>query len=69
MKTGSKVVCNYSRGYDLTEGKEYTLLDYEPQFYENDNHAGFTWPATVILKDDGGDTIQCHAMRFTLKDS
>ena len=69
FKVGEVVVCRGSRGYQLTVGKEYTILDYQPKYYDSDSAAGFTWPAYIGLLDDYGVYVQCHAHRFTYPES
>lgn len=68
MQTGDVVVCVGSRGYCLTTGKEYTVLDYQPAWYDSSAAAGFKWPAYVIVEDDFGVRVHCHASRFKPKD-
>ena len=63
---GDQVICTGSRGYDFTTGKVYTVLKYEPQYYDADTPSGFTWPAYVKVKDDSGLEVFCHAHRFKL---
>ena len=67
MKAGDTVVCRSASGYLFTEGKEYTILRYEPEFYDQDTPSGFTWPAYVHVMDDRGREVMCHAHRFILK--
>jgi len=64
MKIGDIVVCRDPRGYAFTEGKEYTVLAYEPKFFDKDTPSGFTWPAYVEVMDDYGRRVHCHANRF-----
>lgn len=60
FKPGDTVRCVGPRGYMFTMGKDYTVVKYEPKF------AGlnFTWPAYVVVKDDYGKLVHCHAWRF-----
>lgn len=67
MKEGDIVVCHASRGYQFTEGKEYTVLEYAPEYYDNTSSSGFTWPAYVTVMDDWGRNATAHAHRFTIK--
>lgn len=64
MKTGDIVVCRDSRSYAFTENKEYTVVNYLPP----DCQETFIWPASVVVTDDYGRTVQCHANRFILKE-
>ena len=67
MQPGDIVVCRAPRGYAFTEGKEYTVVSYEPEFA--DNNVGFTWPAYVEVVDDYGRHVHCHASRFIPKEN
>lgn len=62
---GQAVVCVRGHGYLLTEGKEYTVLRYEPSCPEP--AARYTWPAYVHFIDDTGKKCICHAYRFRPK--
>lgn len=65
MKTGDKVICRGSRGYDFTTGKEYVILEFIDRTpMEN----GFVFPEYVVVTDDCGKQVHCHAHRFVLKD-
>lgn len=64
MKAGDTVICTGSRGYAFTTGKEYAVQEYEPAWFDTDAAAGFTWPAYVIVIDDDGRKVHCHASRF-----
>lgn len=61
MNVGDKIKCRAPRGYDLTMGKEYEVIKYEPEAHD----INFTWPAYVHVKDDIGEVCVCHAHRFT----
>ena len=61
MNTGDLVVCRGSRGYHLTTGNRYTVVEYQPEVRD----PTFTWPAYVMVKDNYGDPVWCHAHRFT----
>lgn len=39
MNAGDRVVCHASRGYSLTTGKVYVVVDYQP----SDRTEWFTW--------------------------
>ncbi len=60
MQTGDVVTCRASRGYCLTTGKEYRVLEYQPEAHD----INFTWPAYVKVQDDYGKEVWCHACRF-----
>lgn len=48
------------RGYPITLGKHYTVLEYIPA-----NHCdGFTFPPYVKFVDDDGNVREAHASRF-----
>lgn len=66
MKAGDVVTCQNPSGYQFTEGKEYTILKFEPRCREEGQ--GFTWPAYVHVIDDRGEKAVAHASRFTLKE-
>ena len=61
---GDQAICTGSRGYDLTTGKVYTILKYEPSYHDCNGVSGFTWPAYVKVTDDYGKIVHCHAHRF-----
>lgn len=67
MKPGDTIICRGNYGYQLTQSKEYTVLRYEAS--EVSNLPGFTWPAYVIVEDDIGNKVHCHASRFIPKES
>lgn len=67
FKPGDIVVCYDSHGYAFTKGKEYTVVDYIPEFYDRDTPSGFTWPAYIKIIDDDGREVRCHANRFIPK--
>jgi hypothetical protein len=46
----------------LTEGKEYTVTQYEPS-YPSDL-PNFTWPAYVFVTSDNGERLGAHTYRF-----
>ncbi|WKC56448.1 hypothetical protein [Stenotrophomonas phage c9-N] len=60
MEAGDKVVCTGTRGYDLTAGQEYVIIEYVPAIHSEN----FIWPAMVVVLDDYGKMIECHARRF-----
>lgn len=64
MNQGDVVVCRNNNGYAFTEGKEYTVVNYLPP----DRQEAFTWPAYVVVTDDYGRSVQCHASRFIPKE-
>lgn len=61
MKAGDKVKCVGPLGYRFTTNKVYEVIDYQPEQYDDDN---FTWPAYVLVEDDYGKQVWCHAHRF-----
>lgn len=67
MKPGDTIICRGTYSYHLTEGKEYTVIRYEPA--EASSLPGFTWPAYVVVEDDIGKPVHCHASRFIPKES
>lgn len=62
FEVGDLVMCIHTDGYQLTEGRTYEVLKYEPRFFEED--VGFTWPAYVTITDDTGRIAVAHANRF-----
>ncbi len=62
MNAGDIVVCRGSYGYHFTTGKQYTVVRYEPPFPDET----YTWPAYVLIEDDSGKVVICHAHRFEL---
>ena len=66
MQVGDTVICRQANGYAFTEGKEYTVLSYEPACTPKWSPQ-FTWPAYVEVNDDWGHKVHCHAHRFTPK--
>ncbi len=61
------VVARACYGYNLTEGKEYEVLEYIPEWLDESVPAGFTWPAYVAFLDDNGKRQEAHASRFKEK--
>lgn len=57
---GQKITPVYTNGYDITWGKEYQVVMYEPQFAG----VNYTWPAYVHFVDDSGRKCIAHARRF-----
>lgn len=57
---GQMVTPVYTNGYDLTMGKEYQVVMYEPQLVDGT----FTWSAYVHFVDDYGKKCIAHARRF-----
>ena len=60
-----KVICVYPRGYNFTEGKEYTVVDYIPE--DSTSCEWFTWPPYLKMIDDSGREVICHTHRFIPK--
>lgn len=67
FEPNDKVICVESSGYNFTEGKEYTVVDYIPEFDDPDIPSGFTWPAYLDTIDDDSFQVRCHASRFIPK--
>lgn len=67
FEPGDTVICVRSRGYAFTEGKEYTVVDYIPEFYDRDTPSGFTCPACLDIIDNSDRRVRCHASRFLPK--
>ena len=57
---GQMVTPVYTNDYNLTMGKEYQVVMYEPQLVDGT----FTWPAFVHFIDDLGKKCGAHARRF-----
>lgn len=55
-----KVICKNPSGYNLTEGKEYEVVELTPQLI----CANFTFPRYVTVIDDKGKNATGHAYRF-----
>ncbi len=65
FKQGDPVICEHAANYAFTEGKEYTVVEYQPpERSEN----GFRWPAYLKIEDDRGKLALCHDYRFKLKE-
>lgn len=65
FEPGETVRCFNRSGYHLlTEGKDYTVVGFEPAFYCRDHASGFHWPAYVTVTGDDGHKITAHAHRF-----
>lgn len=64
FEKGEKVraLCNYA--YNITKGKTYEVVMYEPEFCDGRNSAWFTWPAYLTVIGDDGKAVGCHAHRF-----
>lgn len=65
IKKGDIVICRGSRGYNITEGREYIVLEYEPKL--KDYKYNFVWPAYITFLDDDERKCKAHADRFILK--
>ena len=65
FKEGDIAICRFSRGYNITEGREYVVLKYEPK--QQDDSCSYTWPAYITFLDDDERKCKAHAQRFTLK--
>lgn len=60
FSVGQVVVATGSYCWHLTEGKKYTVVDYQPR------QVGptFTWPAYVTVIGDSGKKVTGHTHRF-----
>lgn len=61
FQVDQKITPLYTSGYAITMGKEYTVLNYEPQSADDN----FIWPPYVLFVDDFGKKCATHAARFT----
>ena len=68
MKEGDTITCRNSRGYQFTEGRDYVVVSYDPEWFDTSVPAGFTWPAYVVVRDDTQRLVKCHAHRFVSKE-
>ena len=68
IQPGDIIICRGTRGYAFTEGKEYTVLSYEPADAPDWGN-GFQFPAYVEVTDDWGRKVHCHASRFIPKET
>lgn len=64
FKEGERVKAICSHAYRITEGRVYTVVKFEPEFYDDRSKSGFTWPAYATVIGDSGEPITCHAHRF-----
>lgn len=55
-----KIKCKATRGYNITEGKEYIAIELIPQLIT----PNFTFPRYVRFVDDNGKSATAHAWRF-----
>lgn len=62
---GEQVKALCSHAYRIREGMVYTVVRFEPEYYDSEHPCGFTWPAYVVVLDDNGEELHCHAYRFT----
>ena len=60
FEIGQVVVATGSYNWLLTEGKQYTVVKYEPR-HPTEN---FTWPAYVSVIGDSGKKVTGHTYRF-----
>lgn len=60
FEVGQVVVATGSYNWLLTEGKQYTVVKYEPEFRDTN----FTWPAYVTVIGDSGKRVTGHTHRF-----
>lgn len=68
MRPGTRVIGAGVRGCRcLTEGKEYTVEDYQPAYTDPTSASGFTWPAYVGVINDDGRLAYYHTHRFKEK--
>lgn len=67
FEPGDVMVCKGTCcDYDIREGKEYTVIEYDPPFHDSD--ARFTFPAYVTFNNDRGRQCVAHACRFKPKE-
>ena len=60
FNVGQLVVATGSYTWLLTEGKQYVVINYEPEHYD----PNFTWPAYVTVIGDSGKPVTDHTHRF-----
>lgn len=66
FKPGDVMVCKgTSWDYDIREGREYTVIEYDPPM---PTESGFTFPAYVTFNNDRGKQCVAHASRFKHKE-
>jgi len=63
FKAGDVVIATCDYMHQITEGKEYTVIKYEPKEYT----PTFTWPAYVTVIGNFGNPVTGHTHRFQLK--
>lgn len=62
FNVGDIVIATSSYNWLLTEGKQYVVTKYEPEFRDET----FTWPAYVTVIGDSGKPVTGHTYRFKL---
>ncbi len=60
FKEGDTVVCKRNDSYNITVGKSYTIIQFDPAETVN----GFTFPEYATFLDDNGKKCVAHASRF-----
>lgn len=65
VSKGDKVICRNARGYDLTEGKTYEVVQYDPPYRDG----WFTWSAYTHVINDSGKKVMAHDYRFAKVES
>lgn len=60
FEVGQVVVATSSYNWLLTEGKKYTVVEYQ----EEQHTPTFTWPAYVTVIGDSGKKVTGHTYRF-----
>ena len=60
FNVGQLVVATGSYNWLLTEGKQYVVIKYEPEYYD----LNFTLPAYVTVIGDSGKPVTGHTHRF-----
>ena len=63
FEVGQVVIATGTYMHQINEGKEYTVIGYQPQEYT----PIFTWPAYVTVIGNSGTPVTGHTHRFTKK--
>ena len=57
-----RAICNHA--YRIREGIVYTVVRYEPEYYDREHPCGFMWPAYIVVLDDNREELYCYAHHF-----